>query len=157
MTNARTTGIGKDNTANVLESTNLTITLDRSTDLLRARGDGELALGLETVCSSFLGNRRRAGHVFVGRVGARANERDLEFLRPVVLLDLFSKLGKRGSQIGGKGSVDVRLELRQVLSGDQNTHSTLGRTTYNVNDLVVLGTLVRLEVVREALRILGNL
>lgn len=65
LTNARTTSICKDETTGALESTHLTVTLNSSADLFRTRSDRELALDIETVRRSFLGNGSGAGHVFV--------------------------------------------------------------------------------------------
>jgi len=117
LTNARTASISKDDTTNLFESLDLTVTGNGSTDLLGARGDRELGLGLETVFGSLTGNSSGASHVFVGRVGARADECNLEFLWPVVLLDFLSELGDGGSKIGSERAVDVGLEFRQVLFG----------------------------------------
>jgi hypothetical protein len=65
LSDARSAGVGKHETADILKGTNLTVALDGSTDLLRTGGDGELALDVETMCCSFLGNRRGARHVLV--------------------------------------------------------------------------------------------
>lgn len=80
-------------------------------------------------------NRRGAAHVLVRRVGARSDQRDLELRRPVVLLHSRGELRDRGSKIGGERTVDVRLEFGEV----------------DLDDLVVLGTLVGLEVMLEGL------
>lgn len=115
LANARSAGVGKDHTANLLERADLTIAGDGSTDLLGTGGDGELGLGFQTVLGSLTGDRSGAGHVLVGRVGARADEGDLELLRPVVLLDCLSELGDGSGQIGSEGTVDVGLKLGEVL------------------------------------------
>ena len=115
LTNARTASVGKNETANLLESSHLTVTGDSSTDLLGTGRDRELALRLETVRGGLLGDGGRAGHVLVRRVRAGADKGDLELRRPTVLLDLLGELRDGGRQIGSEGTVDVRLELRQVL------------------------------------------
>jgi hypothetical protein len=63
------------------------------------------------VVGRLLRDRCRAGHVLVRRVGAGADECNLELIGPTVLLDLGRELGDGGGEIGGKGTVDVRLEL----------------------------------------------
>lgn len=65
LSDAGSTGIGEHETAHILKGTNLTIALNGSTDLLRSGGDGELALDIKTMCSSFLGNGGGARHVLV--------------------------------------------------------------------------------------------
>jgi len=115
LTDARTACISQNETTDSFKSANLTVTLNGSTDLLRARSDSELALNIETMLSSFTGNRSRARHVLVRRVSAGTDESDLEFLGPVVLLDLLSKLRERGGKIRSEGTVDVRLEFGEVL------------------------------------------
>ena len=62
-----------------------------------------------------LRNGRSAGHVLVGGVGAGADQADLQLLRPAVRLDGVLELAEGSSKIGGEGTVDVRLELREVL------------------------------------------
>lgn len=59
-----------------------------------------------------------AGHVLVGRVGAGSDEGNLELLGPVVLLDLLGELGDGGGEIGGEWTVDVGLEVGEVLKND---------------------------------------
>ena len=68
-----------------------------------------------------LSDRRAAGHVFVRRVGTRADQSDLEFLWPIVLLDLLSELGDGGGKVGGEGTVDVWLKLREILPARQKS------------------------------------
>lgn len=63
---------------------------------------------------------------FVGAVCAGSNQADLEVFRPVVGLDSLAELGDGGGQIGGEGTVDVRLELGKV----------------DFDKLVVLGALI---------------
>ena len=154
LTDTRTTGVGKYETTRSLESTNLTITLNGSANLFRTRRDSELALDLETVLSSLLSDGCRAGHILVGRVGAGTNEGDLEFLRPAVLLDFFGKFGDGGGKVGGEGTIDVRLELGQVLSHSISCgDGAVIERTYDFNDLVIFGTFVSLQVVRKLLSI----
>ena len=117
MTNARTASVGKNETANLFESSHLTVTLDGSTDLFGAGGDRELALGAQTVLSSLASNGRGTRHILVGRVGARTDESDFKLLGPVVLLDLGSKFGDGSSEIRSEWSVDVRFEFIEVLEG----------------------------------------
>ena len=115
LTNARTASVSEHETADFLKSSHLTVTSDSSTNLFGTGSDSELALGVQTVFSSLTGDGSSAGHVLVRRVGARTDESDLELGGPVVLDDFILELGKRGSEIGSEGTVDVRLKLRQVL------------------------------------------
>lgn len=126
LTNARTASVGKNDTAVLLESLQLTITGNGGANLLGTGGDSEDRLGLETVVQSVTRDGGATGHVLVRRVGARANQTDLQVLGPVVVLNGLGELGDGGSQIGGEGTVDVRLELGQV----------------DLDQLVVLGAFV---------------
>lgn len=125
-TNAGTAGVGKDHAAEVLKSLELTVALDGGADLLRTRGDGEQALGLDAVAEGVLSDGGSTAHVLVGGVGARADETDLELLRPAVGLDGLLELADGSGKIGGEGTVDVGLKLAQV----------------DLDELVVLGALV---------------
>jgi hypothetical protein len=115
LSNAGSASVGKNQTANLLKGTNLSVTLDGSTDLLGTRGDGELGLDGQTMSRGFVGNGCRAGHVFIRRVGARTDQGDFELGGPVVLLDGILELGEGSGQIGGERTVDVGLEFGQVL------------------------------------------
>ena len=97
-----------------------------SSDLFRSWCDSEQGLRLNAVGHGVLSDGGSAGHVLVGRVGARTDQTDLELLRPVVGLDSLSELADRGGQIRSEGTVDVGLELVEV----------------DLDELVVLGTLV---------------
>lgn len=140
MTNARTTGVGKNNTANLLKVVDHTVSSNGSSDLLGTGGNGELGLGGKTVGSGLPGNVGGSRHVLVRRVGARADQTDLELLRPRVPLDLLGKFGEGSGKIRGEGTVNMGLELREV----------------DFDPLVVLTTLIRLEVVVELLGVLRN-
>ena len=107
--------------------------------------------------SCLLRDRRAAGHVFVRRVGARADQSDLEFLGPVVLLYLLSELGDGGGKVGSEGTVDVWLEFREVLQAKVRNGTNRNKFTHNLDDLVVLGTLIWNKIMGEPLSILGNL
>lgn len=56
LADTRSTSVGKDHSTNIFENADLTVTGNSGTDLLRTGGDGELALGLKAMRSSFLGN-----------------------------------------------------------------------------------------------------
>jgi len=140
LANARSASVGEDNGARSLKLANLAIASNGGTDLLRSGGDGELALEVEAVVERLLHDGSRARHVLVRRVGARADETDLDLVGPAVLLGLLGELGDGGGKVGGEGAVDVGLELGEV----------------DLDDLVVLGALVGLEVVREAASVVGN-
>lgn len=130
LTDARTAGVGKNDTTEFLKSLELAIALDGSTDLLGTGRNSEERLRLQTVVDSVLGDRGSTGHVLVRRVGARADQTDLELLRPSVGLNGVLELRDGGGQVRGERSVDVRLELGQV----------------DLDQLVVLSTLVLAEV-----------
>jgi len=129
LANARAAGVGKNHATEVLESLELTVTLNGSADLLGTGSDGEEGLGLDAVVESVLGNGSRAAHVLVGGVGARADKTDLEVLGPAVGLDGILELADGGGKIGSEGTVDVGLELGEV----------------DLDELVVLGALVLTE------------
>ena len=131
LANARTASVGENHAAEVLEGLELTVTLDGSADLLGTGGNGEEGLGLDAVVESVLGNGGRTAHVLVRGVGARADQTDLELLRPAVGLDGILELADGSGKIGGEGTVDVGLELRKV----------------DLDELVVLGALVLAELV----------
>lgn len=126
LANAGATGVGKNHAAELLQSGKLSITLDGSANLLGTGGDGEQRLGLDSVVESIAGDRGRARHILVGRVGARTDKTNLKLLGPVVGLDSLAELGDGGGQIWGEWAVDVGLELRQV----------------DLNQLIVLSTLI---------------
>jgi len=126
LSNARAAGVGKNDTAELLEGLELTIAGDGSTNLLGTRGDDEGGLGLEAVGQSIAGDGGTARHVLVRRVGARADQTDLELLGPVVGLDSRRKLGDGGGKIGSEGSVDMGLECVEV----------------DLQELVIFGSLI---------------
>lgn len=140
LTDTRATSVGKNDTANLFKVFDHTVSSNGSADLLGTGGNGELGLGGKTVGSGLPGNVGRSRHVLVRRVGARANETDLELLRPGVPLDLIGKLGEGSGKVRGEGTVDVGLELSEV----------------DLNPLVILTTLVRLKVVVKLLGVLRN-
>lgn len=130
LTNARTTSICKDHTSELFEGLQLAIALSGGTDLLRARGDGEERLGLDAVVKSILSDGRSTRHVLVGRVGARADQADLDLLRPLVGVNSLLELGDGGGKIRGEGAVDMGLKLIQV----------------ELDELIVLGTLILTQI-----------
>lgn len=140
LSDARTTGVGKYDTSSLLEDGHLSVTGDGGTNLLRSGGDGETGLGGESVVGGFLGNGGGTGHVLVRRVGAGSNQTDRELVGPVVSLDSGSELGERGGKIRSVRSVDVGLKLGEV----------------DLDNLVVLGSLVSSKVVGEGLGVLAD-
>lgn len=131
LSNARTAGVGKNHATELLEGLELTVALNGGANLLGTGGDGEDGLGLDAVVESVLGNGSGTAHVLVRGVGARADQTDLELLRPAVGLDSILELADGSGKIGGEGTVDVGLELRKV----------------DLDELVVLGALVLAELV----------
>lgn len=141
LSDARSASVGKDKTTSFFESSNLSVPLNGSPNLLRSGGDGELGLQFQTSVLGLLEETGGARHVLVRRVGARTDESDLDLIRPSVLLADLGKLGDGGSEIGSEGTVDVGFEFREV----------------DVDDLVVFGVLVGLEVVGEGLGVSSDL
>lgn len=118
LANARSASVGQDDTTNILKGSNLSVTLNSGAYLFRSGGDSKLALRRQTVGGSLANDGRRAGHILVRRVGARTDERNLEFGGPAILLNLACKLRDGGSQIRSEGTVDMGLELREILFND---------------------------------------
>jgi hypothetical protein len=131
LTDAGSTGVGKNHAAEFLEGLKLTVALNGSANLLTTGGDSEQRLGLDAVGHGVLGNGGGTGHVLVGGVRAGTDKTDLELLGPVVGLDSLGELGDGGGQIGGEGTVDVGLKRIKV----------------DLDELVVLGALVLAELV----------
>jgi hypothetical protein len=90
------------------------LTSNGGTNLLRAGGDSEERLGLDAMGHSILSDRGATRHVLIRGVGAGANETDLELFRPLVGLNSLFELADGGGKIGCEGSVDVRLQFREV-------------------------------------------
>lgn len=158
LTNARTTGIGKDDSTSFLESIDETVTSNGGANLLRSWRNSEPALEVKAVISSLLDDGSRASHILVGRVGARTDETNFDFLGPAILLDFLSEFGDRGSQIGCEGTVDMRLKFREVLKITlKQPRRYSSSKTYDLNVLIVFSALVGLQVVSESLSILSNL
>lgn len=140
LTDTGSTGVGEDDTSDVFERLDETVSVNGGSDLFGSGGDGELGLADQTVGLGLLGDGGGSGHVFVRRVGAGTDQSDLELRGPVVVLDSLGKFGDGRSQIRGEGTVDVGLEFVQV----------------QVDDLVVFGILVGSQVVLEGFSVLGN-
>ena len=104
----------QDHATKLLKSIQLTVALNRGANLLRTRGNSEERLGLDAVIKSITCNRRSTGHVLIRGVCARADQTDLELLRPVVGLDSLGEFGDGCSKIRGEGTIDVWLEFRKV-------------------------------------------
>lgn len=75
LADAGTTSVSEDDTTGLSEGVQDAIALDGGADLLRAGGDVELALGLDTMSEGLAGDGGRAGHVLIGGVSARACRR----------------------------------------------------------------------------------
>ena len=141
LSNARTTGVGKDDTTEFFKSLKLAVTLNGGANLLRTRGNGEQRLGLDTVVKSVLSNGGGTGHVLIRGVGAGSNQTDLEVLGPLVNINSLLELGDRGSKVRSERTVDVGLELRQV----------------DFDQLVILGTLILAELLAVGAGEVGDL
>lgn len=130
LTNAGSASVGKDDTSELLKSLELTVTLNGGANLLGTRSNSVDGLGLDTVVQGIASDGGRAGHILIRGVGARADETDLELSGPAVLLNSLLELRERGGKIRGERTVDVGLKLAEV----------------DLNELVVLSTLILLEV-----------
>jgi hypothetical protein len=115
LSDTGSTGVGEDDSADVFEGLDESVTGNGGPDLLGTGGDGELGLGAQTVGLGLGSDGSRSGHVLVRRVGAGSDKTDLELGGPVVVLDGLGELGDGGGEIRGEGTVDVGLELGEVL------------------------------------------
>lgn len=130
LSNTGSTGVGEDGSSNLVEDLHLSVTLDSGTNLLGTGGDVERNLGLDTSIKGLLTETGATLHVFVRRVGTRSDETGGEVLGPFVLGDGGLEVLDGGAEIGGEGSVQLRLELIEV----------------DLNHLIVVSTLIRDEV-----------
>jgi hypothetical protein len=140
LTNAGTASVGKDNTTSLGKSVHDTVTFDGSTNLFGTRGDGVLSLSLNSVSSSLFSEGSRASHIFVRRVGAGTDETNTEISGPVVLDDSFLELRDGGGKIRSEGTVDMGFKLVEI----------------NLNELIILSTFIRGEVVLEGISEISN-
>lgn len=140
LPNARTAGVGENDTTELLQGLELTVTLDGSANLLGTGGDGEQRLRLDTVVEGVPGNGGSTGHVLVRGVGARTNQTNLEVLRPLVGVNGLLELRDGSGKVGSERTVDVGLELRQV----------------DLDQLVVLGTVILVQLLGVGLGEVGN-
>ncbi|KAH3664269.1 hypothetical protein OGAPHI_004621 [Ogataea philodendri] len=122
LTDTWTTSVSQHLTTKVLESLQLTVSGDSSSDLLRTWGDSEDGLGLKTVRLSILDDGSSSGHVLIRGVSTRTDQTNLDLQWPVLSNRDLLHLGDWGSQIWSEWTVDVWLQGVQV----------------NLNDLVVL-------------------
>lgn len=74
------------------------------------------------------GDGSRSGHVLVRGVGARSDQSDLELLGPSVGSNGLGELGDGGGEIGSVGSVNVGLELGEVLRVEEERKTRERRT-----------------------------
>ena len=114
LADARAAGVGHHYAADLFERSELAVAFNGVADLLRARGDGELRFGFELFRHRLPGHRSSAVEVFVGRVGAGADQAYLQLLRVAVFFDGGCKLRDRPGQVGRIRAVDVRFQRREV-------------------------------------------
>ena len=86
------------------------VALDGGPDLLGARRDEQLRPRLEPLGGRLAGDRRGAGDVLVGRVGARAHQSHFQFLGIAVAAHGLGELGQRPGRVGRERAVDVGLQ-----------------------------------------------
>jgi hypothetical protein len=73
----------------------------------------KIKANLQAGIEGSLGERSRAGNIFVRRVGARADQSAGDLFGPVVLGSGSLQFTDRGGQIGGHGTVDVRFLIHK--------------------------------------------
>ena len=129
LTDAGAAGVGQHDSTELPHGVGQAVPLDGGADLLAAGGDVERALRLEALVQRLLHKRGHAAHVLVAGVGAGPDEAVLDLQRPAVLLGSVTQLRDGGGEVGGEGSVDVRLQGAQV----------------DLHHLVVLAVSVRAE------------
>ena len=76
--------------------------------------DGESSFASHSSVSNLLCEGSSSAHIFVGRVGARANQTVFDLNRPVLLAGGLTDLGSEMVKIGGEGTVDAGSELIEV-------------------------------------------
>lgn len=114
LTNAWTARVGHDNTADALEDLGVAVSFNGSSDLFGTGRDGESSLASHSSVSNLLCEGSSSAHIFVGRVGARADQTVFDLNRPVLLAGGLADLGGEMVKIGGEGTVDAGSELIEV-------------------------------------------
>jgi hypothetical protein len=103
--------------ADRLEVGEQAVALDRGADLLGARRDQQLGLGGEALGRGLAGDRRGAGDVLVGGVGARADQAaEISSGQPFSRAAAPTPAPDLVGAVGGVGAVDQRLELSRSIS-----------------------------------------
>ena len=68
---------------------------------------------------SLLGNRGRAGHVFVRGIGARTDKSNFQFRGPAILYDFIFEFGDWSCKIWCERPIDMGLQFRQILKEEK--------------------------------------
>ena len=103
--------VGKNRGTDVCEGRCDVVTLDGSTNLLRARSAHEGDLGLQTSRFGLLGQVGHCSHVLVGAIRTGANEGGRDLVLPPLGLDEVAELGQGSGEIGSEWSVELRLNF----------------------------------------------
>ena len=107
-------GVGEYLRADLVEGTDEAVAFDGVAHLLRSGRDGELRFRDQFFLDRLLREGSGARDVFVGGVGAGADQADFHFHRPAVCGGNLFHLTDWSSQVGGEGAVDVRFEFAEV-------------------------------------------
>ena len=137
LADARAAGVGEDVGAHLVERVEHAVALEGVAHQFGARGDGELALALDTGFDSSGGEGRTARDVLVARVGAGPDEAVLDLGRVALLGAELGHFAHRSGEVRAERAVEVGLEGAQV----------------NLDDLVevLLGTRIHLGVTGQML------
>ena len=100
--------------ANLVEGVDKAVALDGISDLFGPWCNGELGLGSELFVHCLLSQGGGTADVFVGGVGAGANEADADVEGPAVCEGDFAHFGDRGGEVWGEGAVEVGFEFGEV-------------------------------------------
>ena len=114
LTDARPAGIGEDVGTHLVEGVQHTVPLEGVTHQLGSRGDGQLALALDTGLNRSRSERGASGDVFVARIGARTNQAVFNLGGVSLLGAELSHLAHRRGEVRAERAVEVGLEGAQV-------------------------------------------
>ena len=132
LADAGSAGVGEHGRAGGLEGFNLPVSADRRADLFGAGSYEQRRLQLEPGFRCLTGDVCGAAHVFVGRVGAGADQRVGDVERVALGLHEIANLGDGIAQIGGMRSDPGRFQLTQIDFDD-----TVEYLVSSLGDLVV--------------------
>ena len=114
LADAGTASVGEDISAHLVEGVEHTIALEGIADKLGSRGDGQLALALDTGPDGGGGKGRTARDVLVAGVRARTDQAVFNLGGISLLGTELSHLAHRGGEVRAERTVEVRLKGAQV-------------------------------------------